>query len=330
MPEKILITGGAGFIGLHLAAELAPHHDVTLLDDFSRGRRDTLLDSLLDRVTLVEHDLTTPIPDTLLPDDFDTVHHLAAVVGVVHSNEEPQRVLRTNLLSTVHVLDWFTGRPGTSGATFCFASSSEAYAGSVAAGLAALPTGEDVPLLVPDPEVPRSSYGFSKIAGELLCRTYAGVHGFALRMVRFHNVYGPRMGYDHVIPQFIERVLAGADPFAVYGGDQTRAFCHVDDAVAALVALAGLPTKETLLVNIGNDSEEVRMDDLARMVFETAGRTPRIAAHPAPPLSPQRRLPDLTRLRELTGYRPAVDLREGLRRTYAWYAHDLATRGARQ
>ncbi|MEU3934978.1 NAD-dependent epimerase/dehydratase family protein [Streptomyces sp. NPDC029044] len=327
MRKKVLITGGAGFIGLHLAEKLVATCDVTLLDDFSRGRSDDRLAAVRPHVRLVEHDLTTPIPDGLLDGDYTEVYHLAAVVGVVYSNEEPQRVLRTNLLSTINVLDWFATLPD---ATLCFASSSEAYAGSVEAGVAEVPTGEDVPLVVSDPTVARSSYGFSKIAGELLCRNYAKAHGFALRMVRFHNVYGPRMGYEHVIPQFIERLLSGADPFAIYGADQTRAFCYVSDAVDAIAALTALPTKEPLLVNIGNDQEEILIEDLARKVFETAGRSPATDVHPAPPLSPARRLPDVGLLRELTGHTPKVDLAEGLRRTYEWYARDIAARAVKQ
>lgn len=324
MRKKTLITGGAGFIGLHLARRLSATRDVTLLDDFSRGRSDTALSDLLGHVELVEHDLTTPVPDGLLADDFTEVYHLAAVVGVAESNDNPRRVLRTNLLTTVHLLDWLSG---LTGATLCFASSSEAYAGSVEAGLAAVPTAEDVPLALPDPSVARSSYGFSKIAGEVLCRTYAHAHGFPLRMVRFHNVYGPRMGYDHVIPQFVERLLSGADPFEIHGADQTRAFCHVDDAVDAIIALTALPTKEPLLVNVGNDEEGIRIRDLARKVFDTLDRHPAVDVHPAPPLSPARRLPDLARLRELTGHRSKVGLDEGLRRTCAWYAQDIAARG---
>ncbi|MDX3382456.1 NAD-dependent epimerase/dehydratase family protein [Streptomyces niveiscabiei] len=324
MRKKILITGGAGFIGLHLARRLAATCDVTLLDDFSRGRTDAELDELLDRAELVEHDLTTPIPDGLLQGDFAEVYHLAAVVGVARSNDDPLRVLRTNILTTVHLLDWLVGRTAT---TLCFASSSEAYAGSVEAG-APVPTAEDVPLLLPDLTVPRTSYGFSKITGELLCRTYARVHGFPLRMVRFHNVYGPRMGYDHVIPQFIERLAGGADPFEIHGAHHTRAFCHVDDAVDAVIALTALPTKESLLVNVGNDQEEIPIEDLARCVFDVMGRHPAVDVRPAPPLSPARRLPDLSRLRDLTGYRPRVPLDEGLRRTCAWYLKDLAARGS--
>ncbi|WP_267245897.1 NAD-dependent epimerase/dehydratase family protein [Streptomyces sp. PR69] len=316
MRKKILITGGAGFIGMHLARRLADEHDVTVVDDFSRGRHDTELDALRSKVTVFTHDLTLPLPADL-PRDFDEVYHLAAVVGVVYSNEEPQRVLRTNLLSTIHVLDWFKELDG---ATLCFASSSEAYAGSVTAGVAPVPTPEDVQLVVSAPTVARSSYGFSKIAGELLCRNYAQAYGFPLRMVRFHNVYGPRMGYEHVIPQFIERLLGGADPFQIHGADQFRAFCYVEDAVEAIAALTALPTKETLLVNVGNDREEIRIDDLARVVFDVVGRHPELDVHPAPPLSPERRVPDISLLRSLAGYEPRTALREGVRRTYEWYA----------
>lgn len=322
MPKKILITGGAGFIGLHLARRLAAEHDVTLLDDFSRGRVDPDLEELRRSVTVITHDLTLPMPQDL-PRDFDEVYHFAAVVGVQYSNEEPERVLRTNLLTTIHLLDWFSGLDG---ATLCFASSSEAYAGSVEAGQAPIPTPEGVPLVVADPTVPRSSYGFSKIAGEVLCRNYAAAHGFPLRMVRFHNVYGPRMGYEHVIPQFIERLLAEKDPFEVFGADQRRAFCYVTDAVEAVVALTALPDRETLLVNVGNDEEEILIEDLAKKVFAVVGRNPALAAHPAPPLSPVRRLPDLTLLRELTGHRPKVGLEEGLSLTYAWYLGAAAER----
>ncbi|WP_037731995.1 NAD-dependent epimerase/dehydratase family protein [Streptomyces megasporus] len=324
MRKKVLITGGAGFIGMHLARRLADEHDVTLLDDFSRGRSDAELDELRRRVSVITHDLTLPLPEDV-PRDFDEVYHLAAVVGVVYSNEEPQRVLRTNLLSTIHLLDWFRELDG---ATLCFASSSEAYAGSVAAGVAPVPTPEDVRLVVSDPTVARSSYGFSKIAGELLCRNYARAYGFPVRMVRFHNVYGPRMGYEHVIPQFIERLLSGNDPFEIHGADQYRAFCYVSDAVEAIIRLTELPTKETLLVNVGNDREETLIEDLARVVFDTVGRHPGLDIRPAPPLSPERRVPDVSLLRELTGYEPRVGLREGVRRTYEWYARARADREA--
>jgi UDP-glucuronate decarboxylase len=132
------------------------------------------------------------------------------------------------------------------------------------------------------------------------------------------------MGYEHVIPQFIERLLDRHDPFHVYGADQHRAFCYVSDAVDAIIALTDLPTRAELLVNVGNDAEETRIEDLARLVFDVGDHRPTLRAWSAPPLSPQRRVPDLSLLRSLTGYRPRVGLREGVQRTYDWYARARA------
>jgi UDP-glucose 4-epimerase/UDP-glucuronate decarboxylase len=167
--------------------------------------------------------------------------------------------------------------------------------------------------------MPRASYALSKMATELLLRHYSRSHGFAARITRYHNVYGPRMGYDHVIPQFIERLLAGEDPFTIYGAYQSRAFCYVDDAVEATMRLAALRTADPVVMNIGNDREELQIVDLARRLFDVAGRSPALRIEPPPPGSPERRQPDIGRLRELTGFEPRVQLDEGLRRTYAWY-----------
>lgn len=313
--QKVLITGGAGFIGLNLATALAGDNEVVLVDDFSRGRRDAELAALPDSVTCVTHDLNLPLPGSF-DRDFTHVYHLAAVVGVVYANREPHRVLRTNLLSTINVLDWCSGLPGV---WVCFASSSEAYAGTVSAGLAAVPTDEDVMLVVSDPAVARSSYGFSKIAGELLVRSYVQAHGFPAVVARFHNVYGPRMGYEHVIPQLLERAMAGADPFALYGGDQVRAFCYVSDAVRALIDLVDVCCDGMTLVNVGNDQEETKIADLARMVFDVTGHHPVVDERGAPPLSPVRRVPSIDRLRELVEFKPEVTLRRGLELTHEWY-----------
>ena len=317
--ERVLVTGGAGFIGLHVArALLARGAEVTLVDDFSRGRSDRSLAALLARATLLRRDLTRPLED-LAERGFTAVYHLAARVGVGPTMQASHEVLRTNLLSTVHVLD-LAARLGP--VALCFSSSSETYAGTAAALAAAgglpLPTPEEVPLCVVDPGHPRASYAVSKIAGEALCRRYAAAHGWRLRIVRFHNVYGPRMGFDHVIPQLIERVHRREDPFAIHGA-QRRAFCYVDDAVAATLSLMDLPAPAALTVHVGDDRAETPVVDLARQLFDLAGFHPRLELHPAPEGSPERRLPDLTRLRELTGWAPATPLASGLRRTWEWY-----------
>jgi UDP-glucuronate decarboxylase len=316
--ERVLVTGGAGFIGLHVARDLvARGAEVTLIDDFSRGRPDRSFEALLPRVTLLRRDLTRPLED-LAEHGFTALYHLAARVGVGPTMRASHEVLRTNLLSTVHVLDLAARLDDVA---LCFSSSSETYAGTAAAldpGSLPLPTPEDVPLCVADPSQPRAAYAVSKIAGEALCHRYAAAHGWRLRIVRFHNVYGPRMGFDHVIPQLIQRIHRRQDPFEIWGA-QRRAFCYVDDAVAATLRLMDLPDPAPLTVHVGDDRAETPVVDLARQLFDLAGFHPRVELHPAPAGSPERRLPDLTRLRELTGWAPVTPLATGLRRTWEWY-----------
>jgi UDP-glucose 4-epimerase/UDP-glucuronate decarboxylase len=314
--ERFLVTGGAGFVGLHLTRHLLPEGvDVVLLDDFSRGRRDRELRDVGRAARVVTHDLTAPIPPDLLGGDFDAVVHLAAVVGVRRVSEEPGRALDVNVRCALNLLDWCRRRPP--GAIF-LSSTSEVADGAAAAGLAVYPMPEAVPFVLPDPFAPRASYALSKLVAEALLVAHRDQS--RVRIGRYHNIYGPRMGDDHVIPQFVGRALRREDPFAVYGTTQSRAFCHIDDAVRATVALLRSPDPEPVVANIGNDREEIRIDRLARKVVRLAGYEPALRPHDPPAGSPSRRLPDLSTLRRVTGYEPAVDLDAGLRATFDWYA----------
>ena len=315
---RTLLLGGAGFIGCHLADRLSRDgHAVTVVDDLSRGRADDELAALLARpaVHFVQADLTDRASFTALGDGWDQVWMLAAVVGVRNVERDPARVVRTNTLATLHLVDW--APPGT-GMVF-FASTSEAYAAAVDVGVAPVPTPEDVLLGVTDVTHPRFAYAASKILGEA-----AIVHGLRARGVpfvigRFHNVYGPRMGVDHVIPELVVRALRREDPFVVWSVDQRRAFCYVSDAVDAMLALAATPAAHAQIVNIGNDTDEVRIGDLASLVLDVAGHAPRVEPRPAPSGSIARRCPDLGRLRRLTGVVPKITLESGVRATFEWY-----------
>ncbi|MEV0397388.1 NAD-dependent epimerase/dehydratase family protein [Polymorphospora rubra] len=315
---RALLLGGAGFIGLHLARRLVHDgHRVTIVDDFSRGRDDRDLAGLRDRpnVEIISGDLTHPATWAALPRGFDQTYLLAAVVGVRNVESDPARVVRVNSLAALHLLDWIDADT-----RLFFASTSEVYAGGVDLGIVPVPTAEDVPVVVADPRAPRFSYAISKLLGEAAVVHTARAKGFPAVVGRFHNVYGPRMGADHVIPELSLRALRGEDPFRVYGADQHRAFCHVDDAVEAMVRLMAVPpTGETEIVHIGNDAEETNIGDLAKLVLRTAGVDPRLDPAPAPAGAVARRCPDLSRLRALTGYEPAVTLEEGVRRTFDWY-----------
>lgn len=321
MAERVLITGGAGFVGRHLASRLLREGaEVVVLDDFSRGRADAEPDEVRQRADVVEHDLTRPIPDSLLPGGFDVVYHLAAVVGVRQANENPSHVLRTNVLATLNLLDWCCR---TSAATLFLSSTSEVADGAMRMGLSPFPSPENLPFVLTEPRAPRASYALGKIVSETLFLQCAS--RFRIRIGRYHNIYGPRMGYSHVIPEFIERAISGADPFTIHGDAQTRAFCYIDDAVDATIGLVRLGTGDPVIANIGNDREEIKIRDLADRVLALAGARPEIAVYDPPAGSPDRRLPELSELRRRIGYEPKVDLDAGLQATFDWYARHRRT-----
>jgi UDP-glucuronate decarboxylase len=315
---RVLVLGGAGFVGAHLAARLADEgHALTLVDDLSRGQADATLSALCARpgVRFVQADLTAPGALSGLPREWDQVYMLAAVVGVRNVERDPARVIRTNTLALMTVLDWLPA----AGETLFFSSTSEVYAGSVGLGLAPVPTPEDIPLVIAEPAAPRAAYAISKLTGEAAVIHAGRARGLRWVIGRYHNVYGPRMGADHVIPEMALRAIRREDPFRVYGARQRRAFCHVADAVEATLRLTTTDAALGQVVNIGNDSDETVIEDLAVLMCRRAGYAPALERRSAPVGSPERRCPDLTRLHALTGLTPKVSLEAGVAETLDWY-----------
>jgi nucleoside-diphosphate-sugar epimerase len=315
---NVLLLGGAGFIGLHLARRLLDDgHAVTLVDDFSRGRRDHDLAALSEHPScaIVSADLTAADAWAELRHGWDQIYLLAAVVGVRNVERDPARVVRVNTLTVLHLLDWVNADDGT----IFFASTSEVYAGGVDAGIVPVPTGENVPIMIADVRAPRFAYATSKLLGEVALLHSARAKQVKVVVGRFHNVYGPRMGADHVIPEMLLRAMGDENPFTVWGADQSRAFCYVDDAVEAMLRLMSTPEAIGEIVHIGDDTEPARIADLAALVLDACDKRPTITSKPAPPGSVANRCPDLTKLRVLTGYEPKVPLAEGIQRTLGWY-----------
>lgn len=325
--KKILITGGAGFIGFHLSKQLLKEADVelTLIDNLKRGRMDADFEELLKdnkRVKFLNLDLTDLKSYENLGSGYEHVYHLAAMNGTKLFYEIPHEVLRINTLSLIYMLDWFKdkNREGK----FCFTSSNEAYAGGLNAfNQLPIPTPEKVPLVIDDTYNSRWSYAGTKLIGELFVINYAKMHNFRALIVRPHNFYGPRAGYKgHVIPDFSERIAAKIDPFPIYGADDTRTFCFIEDAMRAMQML--MDSKETdgqpiETVHIG-DFEEITMKQLAEIMFEVTGWKPKeLDIKTSPPGSVKRRLADISKLQKLTGWKPEVSLEDGLKRTYDWY-----------
>jgi UDP-glucose 4-epimerase/UDP-glucuronate decarboxylase len=318
--RRILITGGAGFIGYHLACRLAeePGSKITLLDNLSRGRLDQDMERLLssENVRLIEGDLTDRETCSRLNHYFEEVYHLAGMIGVRNVMERPHDVLRTNAVAILNLLDWFT-RGG--GKKILFSSTSEVYAWTHQFHALPFPTPEEVPLALTDLTHPRSTYAESKIFGELAVNQYCRMLNRPFTIVRYHNIYGPRMGNDHVIPQLCRRALDGQTPLVVYSAEHRRAFCYVSDAVEATVRAMREMAADGVTVNIGNDLEEISIGELARRLLDTLGIQVKLAPQPDVSDPIPRRCPDISRARKLLSYQPRVPLAEGLQLTLNWY-----------
>lgn len=320
--SKVLITGGGGFIGGHLARRLEDAgHQIDLVDDFSRGVPDSDLKELLAKpgVRLIERDLLAPEALAEGDTDYDLIFHLAAIVGVANVLGRPYDVLHQNLVLLLNLLDFAERQDDLS--RFVFASTSEIYAGTLEAFGVDIPTPESAPITVPDVRLPRTSYMLSKLYGEALCLQ----GNVRATVVRPHNFYGPRMGLSHVIPELLQRAHAAPDggSLDVFSPDHRRTFCFIDDAVEIMHLAAESESCVGEALNVGRQEPEVRIEDLARLVIEVVGRDLEVVGKPATAGSPERRAPDMTKTSGLTGYTAQVDLEDGVRRTYDWYAENV-------
>lgn len=317
--RKYLITGGAGFIGAALVKRLVRDgHQVRVLDNVSRGSENKLRDVLGDidlRVADVRD--TKAVGEAV--SGVDVVVHLAAINGTEFFYSKPELVLDVGVRGMLAVIDGCR-RHGVG--NLVVASSSEVYQTPPK-----VPTDESAPLSVPDVMNPRYSYGGSKLIAELITINY-GRTGFERAcLFRPHNVYGPDMGWEHVIPQFALRAnnAVAATPqgrvrFPIQGdGSQTRAFVHIDDFTDGLVSVIE-KGKHLGLYHIGTQ-EEVTMGDLARQVMKWFGRDVELVPVEAPAGGTPRRCPDITCLKAL-GYTPKVALKDGLPGTIAWYVEN--------
>tara|TARA_R110002020_G_scaffold140120_6_gene311405 strand:+ start:777 stop:1775 length:999 start_codon:yes stop_codon:yes gene_type:complete len=314
---KILITGGTGFIGAHLAQHASSEgHLVHICDNNARGRQDEFVDDLIENngVEFLQLDLTEKDDVQSLETDYNIVFHFAAINGTENFYKIPYTVMDVAITSTMLLLEHFSETE----TKFIFSSSSEVYAGTINKDPTQIPTTEEVACTIEDVVNPRFSYGGSKLACEILINSFAEQYGIDYQIIRYHNIYGPRMGTKHVMPQFIRRAMEGETPFTIYGADQTRAFCYVDDATRATLALALSPVPDGVY-HIGNAQEEVEIIEVAKIVTEWYKLGGKFDIKNAPRGSVQRRCPNTDKLQGATGFVPAVTLKEGLNITIAWY-----------
>lgn len=323
--RRYLVTGGLGFLGAALTRSLVHDgHTVRVLDDTSRGSLHRLGEVAAD-VEVRSADIRDLDAVVASARGVDTIAHLAYVNGTRHFYERPAEVLDVGVRGMLNVLD---ACRACGVGDLAVASSSEVYQSPPV-----VPTDETVPLSVPDPLNPRYSYGGGKIICELLALNH-GRTGFERVVVfRPHNVYGPDMGWDHVVPELTLRIddlrRCGPGPVAVPiqgTGDETRAFVYVEDFTAGLRRV--LDAGEHLgIYHVGTDTETT-VRDLVAAIAAAVGVEATVVAGPAAPGATPRRCPDIAKLRAL-GYEPRWQLTDGLRVSVDWYlTHRPVTKGA--
>jgi nucleoside-diphosphate-sugar epimerase len=313
---RILVTGGSGFIGSALVkALLRAGETVRVLDDNSRGALRRLREVERD-VEFVSGDIRDAATVDAAIRGIDEVHHLAFVNGTATFYSAPDLVLDVGVKGIINVIDGCR-RHGVGRLTL--ASSSEVYQSPPH-----VPTDERAPLVVPDPLNPRLSYGAGKIISEMMVINHGRQHFERVLIFRPHNVYGPDMGFDHVIPQFAVRLKRAATAqargplsFPIQGsGAETRSFCHIDDLVTGVMIMREKGAHLNIY-HVGT-ADEVSIADLARRMARIAGREIALAPSAVLAGSTPRRCPDISKLAAL-GYTPRVPLDEGLPSTLEWY-----------
>ncbi len=312
--KRVLVTGGAGFIGSHLCERLlAAGQQVLCVDNFFTGDRANV-SGLLGHpdFELVRHDVTFP-----LYVEVDEIYNLACPASPVHYQFDPVQTTKTSVVGAINML----GLAKRTKARILQASTSEVYGD---------------PAVHPQPEEywgnvnpvgPRSCYDEGKRCAETLFFDYRRQHALEIKVVRIFNTYGPRMHPrdGRVVSNFVVQALCGED-ITIYGdGRQTRSFCYVDDLVSGLVAMMNTGAGVTGPVNLGNPGE-FTMLELAQRVVALVGSRSRIVHRPLPQDDPRQRRPDISRAREHLGWSPRVQLEEGLQRTISYFDALLSER----
>jgi dTDP-glucose 4,6-dehydratase len=308
---RVVVAGGAGFLGSHLCRALLGRGDeVVCVDNLVTGSKDNIAE-LLDepRFCFVEHDVSSRVE---IPGEVDAVMHLASPASPKDFTEIPIKILKVGSLGTHNLL----GLAKSRGARFFLASTSEVYGD---------------PLVHPQPETywgnvnavgPRGVYDEAKRFAEAMTMAYHRQHGVDVRIVRIFNTFGPFMRPDdgRAVSNFVVQALRG-EPLTIYGdGSQTRSFTYVDDEIEGFLALLGSGYAGP--VNIGNP-EEVTVGELARLVLELTGSGSEVVHLPSSADDPSRRKPDISLARSELGWEPRVGLREGLARTIEWFRRRL-------
>ena len=318
--KEVLVLGGGGFIGRNIVQFLINRGDcnVTAADIEKGFNWDEIVNnkSTSKRFTPVIADFTNIDAFDNLGQSFDEVYMLAAVVGVNRTLKYPQDVIRINTLLTMNTLEWISRNPIK---RLLFSSSSENYAGTSDLFVTEIPTAEDVPLCIGDINHPRWTYAMTKMHGESAFIHSAEAYNYECTIVRYQNIIGPDMGFGHAIPHIVERFVKGQEfPFKIYGHDQTRAFCYIDDAVRGTVGAMESEKSKGEIYHIGKQ-DEINMETLTTYIgklMNYAGEYEYAMTYPG---SVARRCPNINKAMSDFGYSPNTDWKMAVDLTADWY-----------
>jgi UDP-glucuronate decarboxylase len=313
LKKRIMVTGGAGFLGSHLCERLlADGHDVLAVDNYFTGRRDNIA-HLLDHPSFeaMRHDVTFP-----LYVEVDEIYNLACPASPVHYQFDPVQTTKTSVIGAINML----GLAKRLKAKVFQASTSEVYGDPQVH-----PQTGDYKGSV-NPIGPRACYDEGKRCAETLFFDYFRQHRMRIKVVRIFNTYGPRMHPNdgRVVSNFIVQALRGED-ITIFGeGTQTRAFCYVDDLIEGFVRMMGTDDATVGPINLGNP-HEIPMNELAQVVIRLTGSRSKLVKRPLPADDPTQRCPDISRAKEVLGWQPTVPLEEGLGKTIAYFDRLLSS-----
>ncbi|MCX8007089.1 MAG: NAD-dependent epimerase/dehydratase family protein [Coriobacteriia bacterium] len=309
--KRVLLTGGAGFIGTALARELAPHNEVILFDNLHRDSFTGTSLSKHPNVTFVRGDVLDTEALSAAMAGCQIVVHLAAIAGVDSVLRSPVRTMKVNVIGTFNVLE-AAHRAGSVERVVDF-STSEIF------GTHAYKVEETHISPVVSVGEARWTYAVGKLAGEFIGHSYWHEHGLPVTTVRPFNVYGPGQTGEGAVHHFIKRAISN-QPLVIHGdGSQIRAWCYVDDMVRGVMRVLECDAACGEAFNIGNPRSTLTIYDLALKVIRLAGSSSPIEFKPLGYVDIEVRIPDISKAREMLGYEPQVDLEEGLSRTIAWY-----------
>jgi nucleoside-diphosphate-sugar epimerase len=319
---KVLIIGGAGFFGYHLSKKyISLGKTVHIVDDLSRGKLDEDLSEILDcgQISLYNEDLYSFYKNKNYSKEYDLIYHFAAKVGVANVQNDPYGTLYNNINLTNIAVN--IAREQKSLKRMIFTSTSEVYSGAVEINIANIPTIENTALIINNIKEERATYKLSKIVGESMLLN----SNLPVSIVRPHNIYGPRMGMAHVIPELIFKIsqLKDGGALGVYSMNHTRTFCYIEDAINMIMQIATSKNTLNKILNLGAESPEIKMCNLAKKIIKLTKKKLDIVADIDHPGSPIRRCPDMSETLKNINYSYQVDLESGLSKTFNWYIKHL-------